>query len=105
MSKFKFTNKMFLNDAVNSHVAAKMANAALDEYLLTLKRVYGVTFERDDLSLSFEKDEADTHTALLWDLEEIKPEPCKHEVLHARWDDKIDCKQCGKILVYRLVEV
>lgn len=102
MSRFRFTNKMFLNDTVNSHVAAEMANAALDEHLKGLVRVYS---QGQSIYWSDKAAHADTHQAYLFDLKEIKPDKCLHSSLRTRHDGKFDCADCGKVLEYRLVEV
>lgn len=104
MSRFRFTPKMFSNPSVLfCHEIADIANAALDEHLRECKKVYkldsGIFVWYENLV-----DEA-THSAILFDLEEIKPTQCLHSSLRTRHDGKLDCADCGKVLEYRLVEI
>lgn len=104
MSKFRFTADIFNTGyPAQDQICADAANAALDKHLRECKKVYkldsGIFVWYENLV-----DEA-THSAILFDLEEIKPTQCLHSSLRTRHDGKLDCNDCGKALEYRLVEV
>lgn len=105
MSRFRFRPEMFDVLAFNGAAAAQ-ANAALDEHLKGLVKVYGIPLS-NHCSTGFHeiKSKDDTHTALLWDLEELKPKECEHNALRQCGDGRMNCNDCGKVLEYRLVEV
>ena len=78
-------------------------------------KVYG--FKRDDGEFIFDQheDDDDTHTAYLFNLEEIKKE-CKHDgiikVLSHSYSDgdkigtiKFECEKCGKQLIHKWEEI
>ena len=108
--KFRFTHFMFSSlpitrerDIMLPSKAADCANAALDEHLKLLPRVYGNTRQLDVVPAPTA---SDTHAALLWDLEELKPKECEHVALSQYGHKgKFSCNDCGKVLEYRLVEV
>lgn len=103
MSKFRFTPKMFDtgSNLVNEEYA-QAANAALDEHLKGLQRVYHSRYgqwHEFGVTADF------TRSAYLFDIEELKPKECEHVALNVRGDLKYVCNDCGKVLDYRLVEV
>lgn len=108
MSRFRFTPEMFsMGGALDNDDAAIQANAALDEYLKGLVRVYGDKDNPDSMFVFADgyPCEDDTHTALLFNVEELKTKKCLHSSLRTRHDGKLDCAECGKVLEYKLVEV
>lgn len=101
--KFRFTRDMFaLATDQSCEYAAAFANAALDEHLKGLERVYRLgdgSWRCYGFSNQFDK------SALLFDVEELKPKECEHVALSRRHDGLMHCNDCGKNLEYRLVEV
>lgn len=104
MSRFRFDLNMFsMGGALDNDEAARQANAALDEHLKGLKRVYNL----DNGCAVWYEDYIDgvKYSAYLFDVEELKPKECKHVALSRRHDGLMHCNDCGKNLEYRLVEV
>ena len=94
-AKWKFEPSDFNYEAHLSNLyAAETANAKLEEW----KREATVAYA----NLNFPPDiprNADTHRALLIDIEELSKEPCKHEPLEKptieRMQGIVRCKHCG----------
>lgn len=103
--KFRFDADLFcLGDTGTDVCAARQANAALDEHLKTLKRVYNL----DNGCAVWYEDYIDgvKYSAYLFDVEELKPKECEHVALSQYGHKgKFSCSDCGKVLEYRLVEV
>lgn len=92
--------------------AAGAANEILDQYLKTLPEVLGV-MRLGEMIWQSELDRIDQmrggiKRARLWGVEEIKSEPCKHDVscdtitrsfLSPTKEIEIRCDKCGKRLV------
>lgn len=88
---------------ISMELSAKYANEALDKHLATLSKIYYV----EDLTrIGFHacryRDQDDTHTALLFDVEEIRPTACEHVITvhlgtesHGTW---YECRKCDKKL-------
>jgi hypothetical protein len=113
MSKFRFSAKDFEIDvhhkSLTPFAAAVKANAKLDAHLKTLTKAYsslpfpGLPCKTWSTSLECFKDDRHsdlnwaTHTALLFDMEELKPRECSHEPDHQRVavTGLYLCRKCG----------
>ena len=109
MNKFRFKSEDFRNTgstqliyynytpeaAVLCSEAADRANQILDEHLAKCPVVYGYL---DGATLSdvteFKYEGAD-HKAVLFNIEELMKEPCKHEPKWVGHPHLSDCKHCG----------
>ena len=102
--KFRFTPEMFRSlDSLANNTSAIEANAALDEHLKGLVKVHS---EIDQKTWTVFNGYCTTHTAVLFDIEELKPKECEHVALSQYGHKgKFSCNDCGKILEYKLVEV
>jgi hypothetical protein len=74
-----FADLPLFNSLGSPTVAADLANAALDEYLETCSKIYGLRDDEGDWIFGPDIAEGDTHQACVFDLEEIKPKKCEHE--------------------------
>ena len=102
MNKFRFTPEMFrFSEKIISHQASRDANDALDEHLKTLKMVYSHHSYWHEQAAH-----ADTHTAFLFDVKEIKPK-CEHEYIkYSQYKlDEGCCTDCGARLIRKWREV
>jgi len=89
-------------------LAAEQANKKLSDYLASCPKVTancktkgGAMNVPKDVVWSSFADQYDTHTAILFNVTEIKKEPCKHEpdVTIQTWFDETQCKHCKVALI------
>jgi hypothetical protein len=99
MKLFEACNfKTLINSNRPDLLARDFANDKLSKYLANCPRVYGYK----DKGWGVEHDEYDTHTAILFDIQEIVKEPCVHEpssittVINGQNVIGIDRSTCGK---------
>lgn len=105
MGKFRFKPEMFPGwNPKHLQAIAYQANAALDEHLKGLMRVYTLD---SYTSVWYETLAADYKcTALLFDVEELNPKMCEHtNIKQYKNTEQFKCQDCGKNLVAKLVEV
>lgn len=104
MSRFRFDLTMFsMGSALDNHKAAKQANYALDKHLKGLEQVY---LHGDGSWCPFGVTNQIHKTALLFNVEELKPKECEHINLKQYKDtQQFKCEDCGKQFVAKLVEV
>jgi uncharacterized protein involved in tolerance to divalent cations len=97
MNKFRFHREDFGETSlITKELAANIANRLLDEHLAKCQVVYTEMDTGDTWSDNQCLD--DTHKAVLFNIEELVKEPCKHEV--GRWEHSFGttsgfCKHCG----------
>lgn len=78
---------------------AKLVNDELDRIIEAIPAVYGHIKSDGSLSFSTERSKMDTHKAVLFNIEELPKQPCKHE--HSAIYDEHQrkyhdlCKHCG----------
>jgi hypothetical protein len=107
MSRFRFKAGDFKEKWSLGQIAIE-ANKILDEHLNGLTRVYGCRpIGEESFYFNYKRIAIDTHTALLWDLEEIKPEKCSHDTIKFTQNksDEGICQDCGARLVRKWQEV
>lgn len=95
--RWKFEPSDFWNIDLSPRFIADRANSLLDQWRKEATVVNGKIKETNsgwDCAWTVGKSSADTHRALLIDIEPLHKEPCKHEpTFH---DNDVDaCKHCG----------
>jgi hypothetical protein len=114
--KFKFTPGMFAFSGTSlsllrpENLAAAQANAALEKHLATCPVVYTNKrlYEHDLIWSQSQTDSeklTDTHRARIFDIEELKPTECGHEIVACLFEDfgptyrvTNQCQKCKKIV-------
>ena len=99
-SKFRFTYEMF-KPAINTYDMADQAQKALDAHLATLPKVYGFS-SANGVNGAWTTSEINaTHTAILFDIQEIEKKECDHEPVYVENKNReswFECEYCGKSL-------
>lgn len=86
---------------VNTFSCADSANAKLNSWLKSAVRVYGFKSDVHGFLFSYDRNDKDTHQALLVCVEELLKKECEHEIrMHLglsndSQDYWADCKKCG----------
>lgn len=112
---FMFDTSMFI-PAWNQSPAEKVesAQAALERHMESLPKIYGTMF-RNNLGSGWDigsiwdttKLKDHTHSAVMFNLEEIEVKKCEHQSRKVRavWPDLAECLDCGIQLKQKWVEV